>query len=279
MGAVLDTPWVGTLYSPATPLDIATLEAAIVAQLAIALGNVIEVAHYPNNPDSYRLTHRVGAALVQYVGAQYGAPEEVALVAQQRTLEFAVVLMVRDLGWAYGGPPGATSPGAYQLLEAVRVALAGYRLVPDLATTKLRPLRERFVKREDGVWHYAIHFTTRTVTVENYIAPVFPLFTYGLALEEAGQTLRAAPPANYLFNNAGTISLPNRNLSAVTVAAVSGQLYQAGIDYLVDAVNGVLTWLPTGKIPGGATLTITYNYAELVEVLASGGTAPFSPTN
>ena len=111
MGAILDTPWTGTSYSPATPLDIATLEAAIVTQLAGALGNLIEVAHYPNNPDTYRLTHRIGAALVQYVGAEYGPPEEVGLVAQQRTLEFAVVVMMRDLGWAYGGPAGGTSPG------------------------------------------------------------------------------------------------------------------------------------------------------------------------
>jgi len=279
MGAILDTPWTGTSYSPATPLDIATLEAAIVTQLAGALGNLIEVAHYPNNPDTYRLTHRIGAALVQYVGAEYGPPEEVGLVAQQRMLEFAVVVMMRDLGWAYGGPAGGTSPGAYQMIEAIRVALAGYRLAPDLAATKLRPVRERFVKREDGVWHYAIHFTTRTVAVENYMAPAFPLFTLGLALEEGGQTLRAAAPANYLFNSAGTITLPNRNISALTVTNLSGQPYNAGVDYVLDAVSGIITWLATGGIPGGATLTIAYNYAEVVEALASGGSAPFSPTN
>ena len=279
MATVLDTPWTGTSYSPATPLDIATLEAAIVTQLAGALGNLIEVAHYPNNPDTYRLTHRIGAALVQYVAAEYGPPEDVALVAQQRTLEFAVVVMMRDLGWAYGGPPGGTSPGAYQMLEAVRVALAGYRLAPDLAATKLTPVRERFVKRQDGIWHYAIHFTTRTVAVENYVAPAFPLFTVGRALEESGQTLLTVVPANYVFSDAGTITLPNINLSALTVTSLTGQLYTAGVDYLLDAVNGIITWLASGNILAGATLTIAYNYAEVVEALASGGSAPFSPTN
>ena len=225
------------------------------------------------------MTHRIGAALVQYVGAEYGAPAEIALVAQQRTLDFAVLLMMRDLGWAYGGPPGATSPGAYQLLEAVRFTLAGYRLVPDLAASKLQPTRERFVKREDGIWHYAIHFATRTLAVENYAAPAFPLFTLGLALEQGGQTLRAAPPANYLFNSGGTITLPNRNLTALTVAGLAGALYTAGADYLLDAVNGILTWLPFGGIPSGATLTIAYTYAEVAAAAARGGAAPFNPVN
>ncbi len=279
MATVFDTPWTGTDYSPPSPLDIATLEAAIVGQLAGALGNVIEVAHYPNNPDTYRLTHRLGAALVQYAGAAYGPPEDVALMAQQRTLEFAVVVMMRDLGWAYGGPPSGPSPGAYQMLEAVRAALAGFRPVPDLAATKLRPTRERFLKRENGVWHYAIHFTTRTVAVESYVPPAFPLFTLGLALEENGQTTRIAAPGSYLFNNGGTITLPNRNVSALTIANLAGQVYAAGTDYVLDAVNGVITWLPTGNIPAGATLTISYNYAETVEALASGGSAPFSPSN
>jgi hypothetical protein len=279
MAAILDTPWAGTNYSPATPLDIATLEATLVTQLANALGNLVEVAHYPDNPDTYRLTHRVGAALVQYVGAEYAPPKEIALIVQERTLEFAVVVMMRDLGWAYGGPPGGTSPGTYQLLEAVRAALAGYRLVPDLAATKLRPIKERFVKREDGIWHYAIHFTTRTLAVENYVPPVFPLFTLGLALEENNQTNQVATPANYVFNSSGTITLPNRNLSELTVASLTGQLYALNADYLVDTVNGIITRLLSGAIPAGATVAIGYNYADVVAVVASGGTAPFNPTN
>jgi hypothetical protein len=279
MAVVLDTPWTGTSYSPATPLDIATLESAIVTQLAGALGNLIEVAHYPNNPETYRLTHRVGAALVQYTGAKYDPPEEVALVVQQRTLEFVVTVMMRDLGWAYGGPPSGTSPGAYQMLEAVRVALAGYRLAPDLGATKLTPVRERFVKREDGIWHYAIHFTTRTVAVENYLTPAFPLFRTGLAFEENGQTVRVIAPADYVFNGDGVIILPKINISSLTVASPAGAFYSAGADYLLDTVAGVIAWIPTGNIAAGATVSITYSYAEVVEALASGGTAPLNPTN
>jgi hypothetical protein len=61
---MLDAPWSGTRYSPATPVDIASIESAIVTRLQGAIGNVLEIAHYPNNPETYRLTHRIGAALV-----------------------------------------------------------------------------------------------------------------------------------------------------------------------------------------------------------------------
>ena len=62
--------------------------------------------------------------------------------------------MMRDLGWAVGGDPSGTSPGAYAIIEAIRTALTGY-LIP--GCRKMYPLREKFVKRDKqgGVWIYA----------------------------------------------------------------------------------------------------------------------------
>jgi hypothetical protein len=60
-----DTPWAGLTFTPPTPLDIAAIETAIVNQLSNQI-NTIEVTHYPDRPESYRLTHRVGAALVRF---------------------------------------------------------------------------------------------------------------------------------------------------------------------------------------------------------------------
>ena len=57
-------------------------------------------------------------------------------------MEFDVTVLVRDLGWSVGGPPGATSPGAYAILEAIRAALTGYR-VP--GARKIYMVREKFV--------------------------------------------------------------------------------------------------------------------------------------
>jgi hypothetical protein len=282
MGVMLDRPWTGTNYNPPSALDITTLESGIVAQLKSAIGNLVEVAHYPDNPESYRLTHRIGAALVQYIQSDYGDLKDTGLVIQERTLEFGILVVIRDLGWSYGGPPSGTSPGAYQILEAIRTALSGYELVPDVGATKLRPSRERFLKRdpEGGVWQYAIYFTTRTLAVENYTTPTFPLFITGFAFEEMGETTRNVPVAQYTFNASNLITLPNRNLSNVVVTNLAGTVtYAAGTDYTVDPVGGRLTRISTGSIPNLATVLVAFSYADVVTALATGGTSPTWPSN
>jgi hypothetical protein len=127
MAVMLDTPWAGVTFTPPTPLDIATIEAAIVSQLSDQI-NAIEVTHYPDRPESYRLTHRVGAALVRFEGAAYGELIDTAAVVQKRTISFTIRLMVRELGWSFGGDAAGPSPGAYALLEAMRNALTGFQI-------------------------------------------------------------------------------------------------------------------------------------------------------
>jgi hypothetical protein len=124
---ILDAPWNGTTFAPAQPIDINTVEMALVARLAAQI-NTVEVAHFPDAPQAYRLTHRIGAALVRYEGADYGPLRDTATIVQERTLRFEVALLVRDLGWSYGGEPDGTSPGGYALLESVRGALTGFRV-------------------------------------------------------------------------------------------------------------------------------------------------------
>jgi hypothetical protein len=167
VAAFLDSPWTGQTFSPATPLDIATIEAAIVTQLQTYLGaalgsQMIEVTHFPDKPEGYEMRHRIGVAMVIYMGSDYGDILDIGQVAQERTLEFAVGLRIRDLGWAFGGQPSGTSPGAYQILEAVRLALLGFQV--NTGCTRMRAIRERFIDRDKqgGVWVYEIIFATRT---------------------------------------------------------------------------------------------------------------------
>src|SRR6516225_9883729 len=148
---VMPDSWIGTSYLPATPLDIATIEAAIVAQLqgflAANLGRqMIEVTHFPDKPEAYEMRHRIGVAMVIYMGSEYAEILNTMHVAQQRTLEFSVGLRIRDLGWAFGGPPSGTSPGVYQVLEMIRTALLGFQ--PSTGCTPMRASRERFVDRD-----------------------------------------------------------------------------------------------------------------------------------
>ena len=156
---MLDAPWNGLTFTPPTAIDIATIEDAIVSQLQSQI-NSIEIAHYPDRPETWRLTHRVGAALVMYKGAQYGDLLDTAAIIQERKLEFEVSIMMRDLGWAVGGDPSGTSPGAYAIIESIRTALTGY-LIP--GCRKMYPLREKFIKRDKqgGVWTYSLTFASQ----------------------------------------------------------------------------------------------------------------------
>ena len=281
MAVFLGSPWTGQTFDPATALDIAAVEAAIVAQLQAAIGNLVEVRHFPDKPEAYEMRHRIGVAMVIYMGGDYGDILDTGHVAQERTMEFAVGVRIRDLGWAFGGPPSGTSPGAYQVLEGIRMALTGFQ--PNTGCTKMRPMRERFLDRDKqgGVWVYEMVFATRTVAVENFQPPTFPLFIHGTALEEGGVTTMQVGVALLTFSgNPGTISLPQGNLSAVMVKNQAlTTTYTEGADYSVDYVNGVITRIASGAIASNATVAASYGYSEVVTVLASGGSVPFAPNN
>ncbi|MBV8359370.1 MAG: hypothetical protein JO189_15755 [Deltaproteobacteria bacterium] len=278
---VLDFPWAGQTFSPAMPLDIATLEGAIVTQLQAALGNVVEVTHFPDRPEAYEMRSRIGVVMVIYSGSDYAEIIDTANVAQERTLEFSVGVRIRDLGWAFGALPSATSPGAYQILEGIRIALTGFQ--PNMGCTKMKPLRERFIERDrqGGVWVYEMVFAMRTVEVENYQPPVFPLFTHGKALEEAGVTTIQVQIGLYTFTGApGTITLAEQNVSTVVVLSSNlSTIYSPLTDYVVDNVNGIIIRTAAGSIPANATVAIAYGYSDVVTALASGGSAPLNPTN
>jgi len=77
MGVTLDSAWAGQLFAPPTPLDIATIESAIAAQLRAQV-QAIEIAQFPDKAAAYRLTHRIGAALVAWRGARNGWPARLA---------------------------------------------------------------------------------------------------------------------------------------------------------------------------------------------------------
>ncbi len=275
MGVMLDGPWAGQAFAPPTPLDIATIENAIIVQLKSQV-SAIEIAHYPDRPESWRLTHRIGAALVQYKGAEYGPRLDSAAVVQERKLQFEVTLVMRDLGWSVGGEAGGTSPGAYAMIEAVRAALTGF-IVP--GCRKMYPVKERFVERDrqGGVWTYALAFALTTLAIE---APPpalgnFPPFVKGIALDEAGETTAVVAAAPFTFNSSGVIALGHGNVSSVTVTTTGGATLVAGVDYALDPVAGTITALAGGAASPGETVQVAFSYSD--EVIASAGET--APTN
>ena len=278
MGVTLDSPWVGQTFAPPTPLDIATLESAIAAQLRAQV-TAIEIAQFPDKPAAYRLTHRIGAALVAWRGATYGALIDTAAVVQARRLEFEIILLVRDLGWSFGADPSGPNPGAYALLEAIRAALTGLQLP---GCRKLFPLREQFLGRDPqgAVWTWSALYALETMALEASTQDNFPLFIKGIALEDGGQTARVATQAAYTSNSQGVIQLPVDNVANLVITpAGGGNPYLAGTDYTLDAVNGIITRATGGAIPSGATVNVVYTYSETVTAVAGSSSSPTAPTN
>jgi hypothetical protein len=273
MGVMLDAPWNGVTFAPPTAIDIATIEDAIVTQLRSQI-NSIEIAHYPDRPETWRLTHRVGAALVMYKGAQYGELLDTASVIQERKLEFEISVMMRDLGWAVGGDASGASPGAYAIIEGIRRALTGHEVS---GCRKMYPVREKFVKRDKqgGVWTYSSIFALSTVAVEASAPDNFPLFIKGIALEEAAQTSVTLGAVAHTFNSNLQIQLPQGNVFAVSITGSGGAVLVQGTDFSIDRANGIVTAIPGGAIVAGETVQIAYSYAE--EAIALAGQS--EPTN
>ena len=274
---MLDGAWAGQSFAPPTPLDIATIESAIAAQLRAQI-SAIEIVQFPDKGTAYRLTHRIGAALVAWRGATYGSLIDTAAVVQARRLEFEVTLLVRDLGRGFGSEPSAQNPGAYALLEAIRAVLTGFQIA---GCRKMFPLREEFLGRDPqgGIWSWKTVYALETIALETSTLDNFPLLLKGTALEEGGQTTRPAS-ASYTFSAQGVIQLPSGNITNVSVTPTAGgSAYVAGADYTLDAVNGVITRISSGAIAAGATVNVAYSHADVVTAIAGGSSFPTSPTN
>jgi Gp37 protein len=273
MGVMLDAPWNGVTFAPPTANDVGTIEDAIVTQLRSQISS-IEIAHYPDRPEGWRLTHRIGAALVRYAGARYGELLTTSAIAQERKLEFEIEILMRDLGWAVGGEPSGPSPGAYAIIEGIRAALTGFLIA---GCRKIYPLREKFVKRDKqgGVWIYVSSFAVITVAVEAPLTQNFPLFTRGIALEEGAQTSITVGAAPYTFNSNLQVQLPHGNVFAVSITTTGGAALVQGTDFSVDRSDGIITALASGVVSAGETVRIAYAYAE--EAIAATGQN--DPTN
>lgn len=262
MGAMLDAPWNGAAFVPPTPLDIATIASALLTRLQAKVHG-IEIAHYPDRPETWRMTHRVGAALLMYKGASYGPQLDTAAVIQERRLEFEVTLMMRDLGWGVGSLAANSSPGAYAVLEMIRATLTGFR-VP--GCRKIHPVGEKFVERDKqgGVWNYAMSFALSTVAMEAPVLEDFPAFIKGIALDEGEQTTITVGASPYTFDSSGEIQLPHGNVFAVRITQSGAALLAQGIDFSVDRVNGIIAALAGGAVAAGDTVQIAYAYGDRV---------------
>jgi Gp37 protein len=278
MGAGLVLPagsWNGTVYNPVVATDIIAAETAIVAQLTQAI-SVVEVLAFPSDWETFEPKHQNGSLLVRYDGSTYGELEASDVVTQWRKMNWEMLILVRELGWLFGGE-GDQGVGAYGLIEQVRQALTGFAIT---GFKPAFPTKDQFIGYREGYWAYAAMYAFATLAMQNWTDPVVPLLTKATFNESGGVTSIAVPTAPLTFNGLGNIVLGQQNVSAVVVSNTSsGAVYVLGTDYTLDAVNGIITRLTSGGISAGATVNVSYVYADVVTALASGANQPTAPTN
>lgn len=121
---------------------IVELENAIIKRLQETITDVA-IEKSGVDPMRYKLTHPKGAVLVHYLGSSFFVPSSYNALEQKMTYQFAVSLFVREL---HG------NTGAYELLQAVKDSLSGYKIFKN----KLLPLSIRLVKAAKGLWNYEL---------------------------------------------------------------------------------------------------------------------------
>lgn len=132
-------------------MDFLGLEAELVAELKNKLSTLVHVSAWPDNPEAFDFTQANGAVLVRFNSDTYSAPvpNRAGTIAQDRTAEWQVVLLHRNL---------TRHEGVYSLLEAVRVALTGFTFPSAPESTVLYPIRGGFIGRQPGKWIYQLVF-------------------------------------------------------------------------------------------------------------------------
>ena len=75
---------------------ITEIEDAIIERLKTNIPDLL-VEPFPDNPSAYRLLHPKGAVLVRYRGGRYTNPETLGVIVQDRTIEFDLVIVTRNL--------------------------------------------------------------------------------------------------------------------------------------------------------------------------------------
>jgi hypothetical protein len=129
---------------------IAALEGAIRARLEAKVPGP-PVKPYPNDPKLYKMFDPKWELLVAYRGGTFEASRNTSLVVQDRTLVFEISVLVRDLVGHQGG---------YALLEAVRLALQGWKPFPDCQPFQIRS--DDFLNVDTGQWYWAVFVATKT---------------------------------------------------------------------------------------------------------------------
>lgn len=115
----------------------------------------LAVEYFPDRLSEYRLNHPKGALLVSYLGSRFDPTVDVTFIAQPRTVNVSVTVILRQLNGR---------GGAVDVVDLVRMALVGFRPVD---CRKVWAVSEKFLGETAGLWQYAVDLATESVLVED----------------------------------------------------------------------------------------------------------------
>lgn len=125
---------------------IESTESAILDRAEILVSPFgLKVEPFPEDPDSYVLTHPKGAVLAVYKGSSYGPSIATDVMVQERAMHYELVILIKNL---------RKHQGAYAVIDALRAGFAGW-LAPE-ATKNARILRDEFRGRDATAWQWAL---------------------------------------------------------------------------------------------------------------------------
>lgn len=121
---------------------------------------------FPNQPDTYHLSHINGAVLISYLTSRFEKPRVTQSVTQVRHIQIALTVLTRDLH---------DDEGALNLLDDLRLLIVGFRP----ANCGECWLVDEFFNgtdEETGIWQYQLIVQTETQQVQRIIPQELPKF-------------------------------------------------------------------------------------------------------
>lgn len=125
-----------------------------------------EVALFPNQPETYHLSHINGAVLISYLTSKFEKPRATQAVTQVRHVQIALTVLTRDLH---------DDVGALNLLDELRLLITGFR--PQNCGECW--LVDEFFNGSDektGIWQYQLIVQTETQQVQQVPVQNLPKF-------------------------------------------------------------------------------------------------------
>lgn len=246
------TAYFGRYYDPPISLDIFTTLQAIQTRLnerfaSVGIDNIATYIWPDYDLDRWWKSTSPAFVLIAYRGTRYGPPLATDAMAQERTLEIAIVVIGRTASWDQGGPGSL-----YALVDGVEAILTGFRPTGwrDAFFTE-----ERFTSEdpEGGVWLYEMNLELITIRVkrrEDYV-----LANLAEIVNLIGDTAGVAP-TTVVVPPGGAFRLPPSTM-VVRVTGAHGEIALLGRDYTYDTASGLFQATSTGLLQPGDTIAIT----------------------